>query len=487
MISAERGSGAYGLGTCSAMAPTDLDPHVFVIFGATGDLARRKLFPGLFHLRQLNLMPEEFRIIGSSRSAPGTVEVFRDMVHNAVEMFRGEIDHEAWKKFAARISFVVASDEDGAELADAVRAAEKEIGPDTKRLLYMAVPPAVTEPMVRMLGKFDLNERAKLVLEKPFGTDLRSAKRLNATLHEVFDEEQLYRIDHFLGKEAVQNILALRFANGFLEPVWNHQHVCYVQIDVPEEIDIQGRADFMESTGTFRDMISTHLFQLLGFVALEPPIRLDAFSLHDEKAKVFRAIRPLDPERVVFGQYEGYRDEEGVSPTSDVETFVAMEVYVDNWRWYGIPFYLRTGKAMAQSRRTVTLGFWEPPLRMFPGDVGGRCNELVFELTDEPKIFFDIRAKIPGPVMEVGRGRMKVDLMEAFPGSEPLEAYERLLLDVMRGDSTLFTSTEEVELLWQLVDPLLANPPELKVYPRRSWGPREALQLLGEFSWRVPD
>jgi glucose-6-phosphate 1-dehydrogenase len=351
----------------------------------------------------------------------------------------------------------------------------------------MAVPPAVTEPMVRMLGKFDLNERAKLVLEKPFGTDLRSAKRLNATLHEVFDEEQLYRIDHFLGKEAVQNILALRFANGFLEPVWNHQHVCYVQIDVPEEIDIQGRADFMESTGTFRDMISTHLFQLLGFVALEPPIRLDAFSLHDEKAKVFRAIRPLDPERVVFGQYEGYRDEEGVSPTSDVETFVAMEVYVDNWRWYGIPFYLRTGKAMAQSRRTVTLGFWEPPLRMFPGDVGGRCNELVFELTDEPKIFFDIRAKIPGPVMEVGRGRMKVDLMEAFPGSEPLEAYERLLLDVMRGDSTLFTSTEEVELLWQLVDPLLANPPELKVYPRRSWGPREALQLLGEFSWRVPD
>jgi glucose-6-phosphate 1-dehydrogenase len=351
----------------------------------------------------------------------------------------------------------------------------------------MAVPPSATEPMVRMLGKFDLNERAKLVLEKPFGTDLRSAKRLNATLHEVFDEEQIYRIDHFLGKEAVQNILALRFANGFFEPVWNYQHICYVQIDVPEELDIQGRADFMESTGTFRDMMSTHLFQLLGFVALEPPVRLDAQSLHDEKAKVFRSIRPLDPSRVVFGQYEGYRDEEGVNASSDVETFVAMEVYIDNWRWFGVPIYMRTGKAMAESRRTITLGFQEPPLKMFPGEVDdGRCNELVLELSDDPKIYADLRAKIPGPEMHVGRGRMRVDLMEAFPGSEPLEAYERLLLDVMRGDPTLFTSTEEVEMLWQLVDPLLQDPPKPISYPRRSWGPREALQLTGEWGWRNP-
>ncbi|NMH98485.1 glucose-6-phosphate dehydrogenase [Pseudonocardia acidicola] len=469
------------------MAPTDLDPHVFVIFGATGDLARRKLFPGLFHLWQRDLMPERFRIIGSSRTAPGTEEQFRDMVHHAVEMFRGEIDHEAWRRFAARISFVVASDEDSGELADAVRGAERELGPDTRRLLYMAVPPSATESMVRMLGKFDLNERARLVLEKPFGTDLRSAKRLDATLHEVFDEGQIFRIDHFLGKEAVQNILALRFANGIFEPVWNHQHVCYVEIDVPEEIDIQGRADFMESTGTFRDMIVTHLFQLLGFVALEPPVRLDAESLHDEKTKVFRAIRPLAPDRVVYGQYEGYRDEEGVNKSSEVETFVAMEVFVDDWRWYGIPFYLRTGKAMAESRRTVTLGFQEPPLRMFPGDVDDQCNELVLELTDDPKIFADLRAKIPGPELKLGRGRMKVDLMEAFPGAEPLEAYERLLLDVMRGDPTLFTSTEEVELIWELVDPLLHSPPKPKIYPRRSWGPREALQLPGKYGWRIPD
>jgi glucose-6-phosphate 1-dehydrogenase len=469
------------------MVPTPLDPHVFVIFGATGDLARRKLFPGLFHLWQLNLMPAEFRIIGSSRAALGAQEDFRDMVHYAVEMFRSEIDHEAWRKFAARISFVVASAEDGSGLAEAVWAAEKEMGPDTERLIYMSIPPSATEPMVRMLGEFDLQKRAKLVLEKPFGTDLESAKRLNTSLHEMFDENQIYRIDHFLGKEAVQNILALRFANGLFEPVWNHYNVCYVQIDVPEEIDIQGRGDFMESTGTFRDMISTHLFQLLGFVALEPPVRLDADSLHDEKAKVFRAIRPLDPDRVVFGQYEGYRDEEGVDDSSDVETFVAMETYIDNWRWFGIPFYLRTGKAMAESRRTITLGFWEPPLKMFPGDVGGPCNELVFELTDDPKIFCDVQAKIPGPELQVGRGRMKIDLMEEFPGSEPLEAYERLLLDVMRGDPTLFTSTEEVELLWQLCDPVLKKPQEPRIYPRRSWGPREALQLPGQRGWRVPD
>jgi glucose-6-phosphate 1-dehydrogenase len=326
-----------------------------------------------------------------------------------------------------------------------------------------------------------------LVLEKPFGTDLESARRLNAALHEVFDERQIYRIDHFLGKEAVQNILALRFANGLFEPVWNYQHVCYVQIDVPEEIDIEGRADFMESTGTFRDMVATHLFQLLGFVALEPPVRLDADSLHHEVVKVLRAIRPPDPDRLVFGQYEGYRDEVGVDKSSVVETFVAIELYVDDWRWVGVPFYLRTGKALAQSRRTITLGFREPPLKMFPGDVDDTCNELVLELTDDPRIFADVRAKVPGPELELGRGRMRIDLVEAFPGSGPLEAYERLLLDVMRGDSTLFINTQEVELIWELCDPLLVNPPTPQPYPRRSWGPEAALGIPGERGWRLPD
>jgi glucose-6-phosphate 1-dehydrogenase len=461
--------------------------HVVVVLGATGDLARRKLFPALFHLWQLELMPPGFRVICSSRTVPDSVEEFRELVRQAVETSRGPVESALWESFAERISFVATSEDNGGELAEAVRAAAKNLGADTQILFYLAVPPTATESVVRMLGTIDGTERAKLVLEKPFGTDLQSARKLNATLHEVFEEKQIYRIDHFLGKEAVQNILALRFANGFFEPVWNYQHVCYVQIDVPEEIDIQGRADFMESTGTFRDMISTHLFQLLGFVALEPPARLDADSLHHEMVKVFRAVRPPDPERVVFGQYEGYRDEIGVDRNSIVETFVAMELYVDDWRWVGVPFYLRTGKALAQSRRTITLGFREPPLKMFPGDEDDTCNELVLELTDDPIIFTDVRAKVPGPELRLGRGRMRVDLLEAFPGSAPLEAYERLVLDVMRGDSTLFTRTDEVELIWGLCDELLRNPPLPKSYPRHSWGPPAALKLPSERGWRLPD
>jgi glucose-6-phosphate 1-dehydrogenase len=462
-------------------------PHVVVVVGATGDLARRKLFPGLFHLWQLGLMPEKFRIIGSSRASVATSEAIRDMVLEAVRAFRGEVEPAAWREFADRLQFVAVSEDEGGDFAQAIRAAAKELGPDAQTLFYLAIPPSATESAIRMLGKFRMADGAKVVLEKPFGTNLPSARRLNAALHEVFDERQIYRIDHFLGKEAVQNILALRFANGLFEPVWNHQHVCYVQVDVPEELDIQGRADFMEGTGTFRDMISTHLFQLLGFVALEPPSRLDADSLHHELVKVFRSIRPLDRDRVVFGQYDGYRDEAGVDDTSVVETFVAMEIHIDDWRWVGVPFYLRTGKALAESRRTITLGFREPPLKMFPGDVDETCNELVLELTDDPRIFFDVRAKVPGPEIELGRGRMRLDLMEAFPAAQPLEAYERLLLDVMRGDSTWFTNTQEVELIWDVCDPLLRDPPKPRTYPRRSWGPAEALLIPGERGWRLPD
>ena len=268
---------------------------------------------------------------------------FTETLRGTVEMYRGAIDRAAWQEFVERISFVPASD-DGAELAQAVSAAVADLG-GAPCVFYLAVPPSATESVVRMLGTFDLSGPATVVLEKPFGTDLASAERLNAVLHKVFDDDQIYRIDHFLAKEAVQNILALRFANGLFEPVWNHRHVCYVQIDVPEEIDIQGRADFMESTGTLRDMISTHLFQLLGFVALDPPSRFDAESLHHEITKVFRAIRLPDPDRVVFGQYDGYRDEAGVNPVSTVETFVAMEVYVDDWTWIGVPFYSTCGPA----------------------------------------------------------------------------------------------------------------------------------------------
>jgi glucose-6-phosphate 1-dehydrogenase len=475
--------------------PQRPEDRVIVVFGATGDLAKRKLFPGLFHLMLAGLMPEDFRIIGSGRHSPGSDDEFRDKVKDALQEFgRKELDDEHWKTFSQRLSFVVSSDDDGDDLAEAVRNAEDEMSAGGQRLVYLSVPPQAMQPMVGMLGKTGIAENAALVVEKPFGTDVDTAKELNDALHDVLDEEQIFRIDHFLGKEAAQNILAFRFANGLFEPIWNRDHIAYVQIDVPEELTIEGRAGFYESTGAFRDMIVTHLLQLLGFVALEPPVRLEADALHAERAKLFEAVRPLDPEQVVFGQYEGYRDEEDVDGDSKVETFVALQVHVDTWRWTGVPFYLRTGKAMAATGRKVTIGFREPPLRMFPLHDDGdgtaaeqRPNEIVFDLSEDPKIAIDLLAKVPGPVLELGRASLNLDIDQAFAGSNGLEAYERLLHDVMQGDHTLFTRSEEIERLWEVCQPVLEAPPEATPYAKGSWGPDAALELPGPRGWRLPE
>ncbi len=461
--------------------------RVLVLFGATGDLAKRKLFPGFYHLFKAGLMPEEFRIIGSGRHSPGSDDEFRELVHEALGEFgRMELD-DSWRDFARRLSFVVSDADDGADLAGAVTEAEQEIDAQGERLVYLSVPPGAMEAMVRMLGATGIAENASLVVEKPFGHDVKSARALNAALHEVLEEESIYRIDHFLGKEAAQNILALRFANGILEPVWNRDHVAYVQIDVPEKIDIQGRAGFYEETGAFRDMVVTHLMQILGIVALEPPSRIDAESLHTERTKVFHAMRPLDPNRVIFGQYDGYRDVDGVADDSKVETFAALEVWVDTWRWSGIPFYLRTGKAMTEGRRTVTIGFTEAPLRIFPGEGGSgtRPSELVFELSDDPQVRIEVQAKIPGPTMSLGRAALKLDVDEAFDGHDGLEAYERLLHDVMLRERLLFTRAEQIERLWEVVDPVLKQPPAAESYAPGSWGPQDALALPGENGWRL--
>jgi glucose-6-phosphate 1-dehydrogenase len=467
------------------------DDHVVVIFGATGDLAKRKLFPGLFHLANAGLMPDDFRIIGSGRHAVDDA-AFRARVRASLDEFGGgPIDDALWETFAARLSFVASSAADGSELAGAVRRAEAEIGGDVRRLIYLSVPPSAMRPMVEMLGATGLAEGARLIMEKPFGTNLRTARELDRALHEVVDEDQVFRIDHFLGKEAAQNILAFRFANGLFEPAWNRDHIAYVQIDVPETLTVAGRAAFYEQTGAFRDMVVTHLFQLLGFVALEPPVRLDARALHDEKAKVFEAVRPLDPSRVVFGQYDGYRDEEGVAEDSSTETSAALEVWVDTWRWSGVPFYLRTGKALAEGRRTITIGFKEPPLRMF-GTADGfpscqRPNELVFELSDTPQISVDLRTKLPGPSLDVGEASLTLDFADAYGELHGLEAYERLIHDVMRGDHTLFTRADEIERLWEVCDPVLRTPPPLQTYEPGSWGPEAAKDLPGARGWRLPD
>ena len=464
--------------------------RVLVLFGATGDLAARKLFPGFFHLFCEGLMPENFRIIGTGRHSPGGDDEFRALIDEALRHHgRGE-QGEHWDEFAARLSFVPSSAGDGTELARAIEAAERDIEADGERLVYLSVPPGAMPDVVAMLGETGIAENCSLVVEKPFGHDLQSARELNAILHEVLDEESIYRIDHFLGKEAAQNILALRFANGMFEPIWNRDHISYVQIDVPEAIDIQGRSSFYEQTGAFRDMVVTHLLQILGIVALEPPSRVETEPLHLERTKLFEAVRPIDPGRVVFGQYEGYRDEDGVADDSTVETFAALEVRVDTWRWSGVPFYLRTGKAMAQDRRTVTIGFTDAPLRIFPqqaADQEMRPSELVFELSDDPIVRIEVEAKIPGPVIALGRAALRLDVNEAFDGADGLEAYERLLLDVMLGEHLLFTRSEQIERLWEVCAPVIEHPPAPLPYEKGSLGPEPAVELACPPGWRLPD
>jgi glucose-6-phosphate 1-dehydrogenase len=473
-----------------AMPDQQPSNRVLVLFGATGDLAKRKLFPGFFHLFREGLMPRDFRIIGSGRHSPGSDDEFRNLVNQALrEHGRGELD-EHWGDFAARLSFVASSAENGAELARAVAAGERDIDAAGERLVYLSVPPGAMQDMVAMLGRNGIAEHASLVVEKPFGHDVGSARELNAALHKVLDEPSIYRIDHFLGKEAAQNILALRFANGMFEPIWNRDHIAYVQIDVPEALDIQGRAAFYEETGAFRDMVVTHLLQILGIVALEPPTCIEAEPLHVERTKLFDAIRPLDRERVVFGQYDGYRDENDVAPDSRVETFAALEVWVDTWRWSGVPFFLRTGKSLAAGRRTVTIGLTDAPLRIFPNQDLTRTvrpSELVFELSDDPQVRIEVQAKVPGPVIDLGRAALTLDVEQAFGGADGLEAYERLLHDVMMQERLLFTRADQIERLWEVCAPIIDDPPAPKSYEPGSWGPAAALKLPCGPGWRLPD
>lgn len=459
-----------------------------MLFGATGDLAKRKLFPGLYRLAAAGRLPEEYAIIGSGRHSPGGDDEFRDSVGDGLRDSVDDIDDRVLSNLLQSLSFQTSDSDDGSDLAEAVRSARTRLGDGAQTLIYLSVPPRAMQPMIGMLGREGLAEGARVVVEKPFGTDLDTARELDATLKDVVDEDHVYRIDHFIGKEAVQNILAVRFANGLIEPAWHRNHLVSVQIDVPEELTIEGRGSFYESTGCFRDMISTHLCQVLGFVAMEPPVHLDPVSLRNEKAKVFEAMRPLDPDRVVFGQYDGYREEEGVADDSQVETFVALEAFIDTERWQGVPFYLRTGKALGATRRTVTLTFRSPPMALFGADDNEHSpNQLVLELTDSPEFQVRLLAKRPGPDLGLMPLDLSLGVADEDSDDTPLEAYERLLLDVMRGDQTLFTRADEVDRLWQVCQPVLDAPPPALTYASGSWGPQEALALPGAAGWRLPD
>ena len=465
--------------------------HIFVMFGATGDLAKRKILPGLFHLAVAGLLPHQYRIIGCSRGKSAISDKeFRARAYDAVCEFGSNLpEGEMWEEFEKTLSFASANEDGTGTLVDAVTSAEKDMGGTIEKLIHLAVPPKAVLGIVEMLGAVGLNKNSKIICEKPFGVDLASARELNHVIAANFDESQVFRIDHFLGKESIDNILALRFANGLFEPIWNRNHVSYVQIDVPEMLSIEGRGGFFEETGTFRDMVVTHLLQVLAFVAMEQPISFEAKPLRDEIDKVFQAITPISPEHVIRGQYDGYRDAEGVAPDSQTETFVALRADIENTRWKGVPFYLRTGKCMAESRQVVTIGFDEPVMKMFPVDHADNQrhgNELVAEFADPGSIQIHFLAKQPGPQMRLGPATMTFRYGDSFQLSNHLEAYERLILEAMLGDQALFTRSDGIERQWEIAAPVLENPPPVEFYPKGSWGPVSIDRIIAPDRWSLP-
>ena len=462
-------------------------PQVVVLFGATGDLARRKLLPGLFHLSSAGFIPG-CRIIGVSLD-DFDLDGFRKAARSALDEFSSRKVTEAdWSVFAASLAYVPLAAGAGA-LKAAVEQAEQSFGAECRRLHYLSVPPNAALPAVRMLGEAGLVERSRIVMEKPFGTDLASAVTLNTKLHEVFAEDQIFRIDHFLGKEPAQNILAFRFANGLFEPIWNRNFIDHVQIDVPETLSLGKRSGFYEQIGAYRDMVVTHLFQILAFMAMEPPTALEPAPISEEKNKVFRSMLPIQPTDVVRGQYTGYRQEDGVDPESETETFIALKCFIDNWRWAGVPFFLRTGKRLAEGQRIISIAFREPPKSMFPAGSGVGAqgpDHLTFDLADASKMSLSFYGKRPGPGMRLDKLSLQFAMHDTGLLGDVLEAYERLILDAMRGDRTLFTSAEGIERLWNVSTHLLEAPPPVRLYPPGSWGPKSIHQLIAPHAWRLP-
>ena len=473
---------------CHPASAPKLGPVTIVLFGAAGDLARRKLLPGLYHLGVAGLLPEEWRLVASSNRELSDDD-FRELARAAIGEFgRTTPQGDAWDRFAERLRYVGGGFAPGVTGNIAVAAAEeaRELGTESK-LVFCAVPPKVFPDIVRGLGESGLSENARVIIEKPFGTDLPSAEALNELIHAVLDEEQVFRIDHYLGKEAVQNILAFRFANGLFEPVWNRFFVDYVLFEVPETLSVDDRASFYDATGALRDVVVTHIFQVLGFVGMEPPLALSPKALGDEKVKVFEAMRPLAPGDVVRGQFAGFRGLDGVAPDSDTETYLAGRVFVDNWRWKGVPFFFRTGKRMPEARRALTIVFKKPALELFErAEVTADsidANHLTFDLGDPGSISASFLVKDPGAELDLTEARMDFSY---DAGDGLLEAYERLIYDALIGDKTLFARADGIERLWEVVQPVLDDPPRAIPYEPGTWGPSEANDLIAPWRWHLP-
>ena len=429
------------------------------------------------------------RVVGTSLDEL-SADQFREVAAQAIrEHSTRELHEEDWQEFSSRLDFVPLSAGPAALRAAVERSEELLPGTEGLRLHYLSVPPKAALSAVSTIAQAGLVERSRVIMEKPFGTDYASSVKLNRQLHEVFDEDMIFRIDHFLGKEAAQNILAFRFANGLFEPIWHRNNISHVEIDVPETLGLTQRGDFYEATGAYRDMIVTHLFQILAFTAMEPPTALEPGAISREKNKVFRSMQPIQPSDVVRGQYLGYHDEPGVRPDSETETFVALKCFVDNWRWAGVPFYLRTGKRMAEGARIISIAFKEPPQSMFPagsgvGDHGP--DHLTFDLADKSRMSLSFYGKRPGPGFKLDKLSMQFSMGETSWAGAVLEAYERLIYDAVRGDHTLFTSAEGIERLWEISQPLIDNPPVVRPYAQGTWGPNQIHQLIAPYTWRLP-
>jgi glucose-6-phosphate 1-dehydrogenase len=456
-------------------------PTVFVLFGATGDLAKRMVLPAFFTLAIEGLLPDDWVLVGNGRGDVSH-EDFRGRVYDVLTEFGPAPDNGPWKEFADRLLFAGGgfNSDDPGSLLDLIDHARARVGHHAQLVHYLAVPPVAFAEITTALGRHGLATDARVVYEKPFGTSPESFRTLNRAVHSVLHESQVYRIDHFLGKEATQDLHVLRFANQLFGAMWSGEHIESVQIDVPETLGIDDRAEFYDATGAVLDMLVTHLFQVAAEVAMEPPASLGADDLQAARERVIRSFRPLDPAEVVLGQFTGYRDVNGVKARSRTDTYVAAKLWIDNARWRGVPFYLRTGKRLAASEQRVSIVL-RTPQRPFP-DLPGQANVLSFSLAGDGEIDLTLLAKQPGVDLTVEPATVRLPLAR-LPEAEPLPPYVRLIHDVLLGDRSLFTRPDGLAAVWRCARPLLDEPPRLASYAQGSWGPARARKLIAPDRW----
>jgi glucose-6-phosphate 1-dehydrogenase len=457
------------------------DPTVFVLFGATGDLARRMVLPAFYRLATEGLLPTDWLLIGNGRGDVSHLD-FREYVHGVLKDTGETLGQDTWPGFRDRLHFAGGGFDpsDPGSLLDVIGEARERLGRDAQLVHYFAVPPVAFPDLTRALGEHDLATGSRVVYEKPFGTSEEGFRELDEAVHKVLSEDQVFRIDHFLGKEATQNLHVLRFANGLIDAAWSKERIRAVQIDVPEKIGVTDRAVFYDATGAVLDMLVTHLFQVAAEVAMEPPESLSAEHLQAAREEVIGAFRPIDPDEVILGQFEGYRDIDGVAKDSRTDTYVAARLWIDNDRWRGVPFLLRTGKRLAFSRQRVSLILREPrgPL----ADVPKNGNVLAFDLSGSGTIDLRLVAKRPGPTLELDVADTTLPLA-SLPDGDPLPPYVRLIHDVLSGDRSLFTRPDGLAAVWAAAGPLLAAPPTPQPYPQGSWGPDAARALAEPDGW----